>query len=116
MAAVLVLGADGEDGRVLCPCRLATGGYCPTCGMTRAVGHLVRGDVPGSLAAHPYVVFAVAQLAVIAVLWWAWRGRPDHRHDAWIRWRPALIGLNVLLLVGLWAVRLALGVIPAPFA
>lgn len=100
---------------MLCPFRLTTGGYCPACGMTRAVGHLVRGEVSASVAAHPYVVLAVVQLVAAVVLWAAWRHRPDRRRAAWDRWGRLAVGLNLALLMGVWAVRLALGLIPAPF-
>ena len=43
--------ADGSW--ILCAFRRATRVPCPSCGMTRAVGWLLRGDVPASLRYHP---------------------------------------------------------------
>lgn len=108
------VGASGDHGPVLCPFRLCTGGYCPGCGLTRAAGRLVRGDVVGSWHLHPFLLLAVVQgalvLAARAVLGAAsprWAGLARHREN--------LLVANLVLLTALWALRLALGDIPAPF-
>jgi len=44
------------------PCifHLATGLPCPTCGVTRALRHIVHGDLPGALHFNPLAVGAMA--------------------------------------------------------
>lgn len=67
-----------------CPLFAATGLWCPSCGLTRATHHLLRGDVLEALRYHLFVVIA---LAAIIMAWATWlqaaRGRP-------LRW-PAVI-------------------------
>ena len=53
----------------LCPLRRTTGVPCPLCGMTTGADALLRGDVPGALAANPLVpVLAVLVVAAWLVL------------------------------------------------
>ena len=114
-AAFVVAGltASSDEGTVLCPYRRCTGGYCPGCGLTRSTGQLLRGDVAGSWSQHPFLVLAVAQLAVIAGLWSL--GRTSIR--AWLsRYATQLVVANAALLGAIWIVRLATGAIPAPFS
>ncbi len=49
-----------------CPMKMATGLDCPGCGMTRAAGLLVHGEIAASLKMHPFVLFyAIAWLIVV---------------------------------------------------
>ncbi|MCP3912174.1 MAG: DUF2752 domain-containing protein [Actinomycetia bacterium] len=108
--AVVLINLD-EDGPVLCPSRALTGGYCPGCGMTRATGRVLRGDWSAAWRQHPLVFVVLAQLAVGALAvahGGGWRDRL-HRYLS-----PLLIG-NVAVFVGVWALRLAQGEIPAPW-
>ena len=113
--------ASGGHGPVLCPFRLATGGYCPACGMTRAVGRLARGDLAGSWQMHPFLLLIVGQ-AVVAGAAWAVLELQRRRSDA-PNPMPALLRrrantlqlLNGGLLLALWVTRLATHAIPAPF-
>jgi hypothetical protein len=114
--------ALGEHGPVLCPFRLATGGYCPACGMTRAVGLLARGDLVGSWRMHPFLLLIVGQVAMAGVAWAVLELR-RRRSGApnpvlMLLRRRADTGqlVNGGLLVALWAIRLATHAIPAPFA
>lgn len=91
----------------LCPFHVLTGFPCPTCGMTRAAGALLRGDLPGAVVWNPlgtlllcgailYVVYAavVVSLRLRRV---GWSGRCGGG-----RWRLAallLLGLNWLYLL-----------------
>ena len=103
---------SSDDGLVLCPFRRCTGGYCPGCGMTRSAGELARGDVAGSWVRHPFLLIALAQVAVAAV---AWAARPS-AFRALVRRHSALILLvNTAVLTGIWIVPLIDGSIPAPF-
>lgn len=56
VAAVTVLGAGHLLGYVLWPCVFAsvTGLPCPGCGMTRAVGALVRAEWSEAMRFHPF--------------------------------------------------------------
>jgi len=106
------LVSSGDDGTVLCPLRRCSGGYCPGCGMTRAAGELVRGNLSGAWNHHPVVFFLVAQyLAVVAI----WSAGPAKAKE-WVRRRntPLLLA-NTIVLVAVWAIRLGTGSIPIPF-
>lgn len=97
-AAALAL--DTLDGPILCPFRRCTGGYCPLCGVTRSVAAVLRADLPAAFRLYPALPILV--LMVPLVLW------PD-RFASTRRW---VLGTAAVVLV--WAVRLALGDIPAP--
>jgi len=110
VAALTEVGA--EDGQVLCPYRLATGGWCPGCGCTRALGALVRGDVAASFAYNPWMMLVLAQASLLtgwvlaapeaAKAWWSHRNKP-------------VLAANLAIGLAIWAVRLTSGVIPLPF-
>jgi hypothetical protein len=102
-----------EDGPVLCPFRRCSGGYCPGCGMTRAWGRLLRGDLAGSWARHPYLILALAQVAVLGGTWRLASGPVRLRME---RLLVPLAAANLALLIGIWVVRLVQGAIPPPFA
>ena len=91
-AAVLAIAAA-----VPCAFHAIFGIRCPFCGMTRATLALARGDLAGSLAAHP--------LAPLVLLGFAWA--------FWLLWsdrRPAVPAWAILGAVGIvWAVNLLLG-------
>lgn len=125
LTAVSLLGAGlvtgGDNGPVLCPFRHVTGGYCPACGMTRALARLLRGDVVGSWHQHPFLLLALAQVALAAVAWTVAERRrrgpaPNLVLTLAARRSDSLLAANGALLVALWIVRLATHVIPAPFA
>lgn len=60
---------------MLCPFRRLTGLPCPGCGMTRAAGHLLRGEFREALRDHPLVPLIMA-IAIGGVL----------KHTAARRW------------------------------
>ncbi len=71
-----------------CPVQATTGWSCPGCGLTRAAGQLVRGDLAAAFGAHQlWPLVAV----LIAGGWWAMvqssRRRPVPA--LWRSWRPA---------------------------
>lgn len=123
-AAALGAGllASGGHGPVLCPFRLATGGYCPACGMTRAVGRLARGDLAGSWRLHPFLLLILGQVALAGLAWAVLelrrrRSGVPNRVPVLLRRRAGALQLvNGGLLLALWAIRLATHAIPAPFA
>lgn len=105
----VALIASDDEGVVLCPFRRCTDGYCPLCGATRAAGKLVRGDVLGAWHRHPVLVLWVLQAVVLGAVM-AWRRATS---------RPALalrgfITANLVLMLGVWMVRLGLHDIPRP--
>ncbi|MEM8925412.1 MAG: DUF2752 domain-containing protein [Actinomycetota bacterium] len=106
------LTASSDDGIVLCPIRRCTGGYCPGCGLTRSAGKLIRGDLVGSWHHHPFLVLAVAQALVLGALWASGSRLWDTVAERWV----SLLRANVVLLGGLYLLRLLLGDIPVPFA
>ena len=109
-AALTELSAD--EGTVLCPFRLLTGGWCPGCGCTRALKALVRGNISDSLAMNPWtaVLFVQAFVVSIGML------LVPTRTVTWLKRHQLIIGsLNVLVALAFWAYRLSTGVIPLPF-
>ena len=114
VAAVLLADAGGtDDGPGVCVFRRCTGGYCPGCGLTRSARHLTRGQVGAAWHDHPFLVLAAAQAAVAAVVYGLAR-----RIGARIGWNRVLVVVgivNLLLITGIWIVRLVNGSIPRFF-
>lgn len=108
--AVAALSPVGDsEGQVLCPYRLATGGWCPGCGCTRALSAVVRGDVGASLTLNPWTLMILAQ-AVVIVGWFA--AAPERARAWWTRHDTAVLKANLAIGVMIWVVRLATGTIP----
>lgn len=88
----------------VCWLRRVTGHDCPTCGMTRAAAHLVRGQWLAAGARHPLAL----PLAAECVLLWLAAPVAIAR-----RWRPsgratrAWLYAHVAAFLLLWAARLA---------
>ncbi len=105
LAVGAVVAGSLSDG--LCLFRACTGLACPGCGMTRAAGRLVGGDVAGSLVMHPLLL----PLLAVAGIWgveWAVRRRTGGRPVV----GPRLgIALAVAIPV-VWLLRLGLGLLP----
>lgn len=82
LAAVLVCARLADPSRPLpfevCGFKHLTGLPCPTCGLTRALCHAVRGDWTESVAYHP--AGPLLALAILAWMLWsateAYRGQP----------------------------------------
>ncbi len=112
--AALVVSADGEEGIVVCPFRRCTGGYCPGCGGTRAVRHLLGGNLRAAWTDHPWVVLALVQAAAVAAVVGLGRRQPggpvrlDRARGIGMR----LVMPNVVILVAVWMLRLMDGSIP----
>jgi hypothetical protein len=83
---------------------------CATCGLTRAMESLARGDVGASLAFHPLALLLAIEVGLAWLGWGAGlrRGRPwiTGRIAARAAWLTAAAGLAV------WLVRLATGTVP----
>lgn len=109
--AALAVGSSAVDELpVLCLFRRCTGGYCPGCGGSRAAVALLRGDVAGSWAHHPWVLLLVLQAVAFtgAIMAGKVHFTPRVRHRL-------LIG-NLGLGLAIWTIRLAFELIPIPFA
>ena len=109
-AALLSLGPVSNDGPTVCPFALVTGTACPGCGMTRAAGYLIRGDLSLALAYHPLVIL----ISIQALAGWAWLilRRSDRVKPVSSRITNAvLIGTGLSLLV-VWLLRMWAGSLP----
>lgn len=84
-----------------CLLRRTTGVPCPTCGSTRSVLALLRGDVAGSLQASPLLWIAGTLLIVIAARRFL-GGPSDPRPGTGIQPRHLLLGLALLLANWVW--------------
>ena len=56
LAAILLYMFVLVKTEIYCPIRYATGIPCPGCGMSRALGCLLRLDIPGSLRCNPALI------------------------------------------------------------
>lgn len=56
LAAVLLYMTIMVRLKIYCPIRHVTGIPCPGCGMSRALGCLLRLDIPGSLRCNPALI------------------------------------------------------------
>lgn len=66
--ALLMAFAPSDDGPTVCPFALCTGMACPGCGMTRAAGHLIRGNLSEAMGYHPLIPL----IAIQVLAGWAW--------------------------------------------
>ncbi len=110
--ALAALSPVGDnEGQVLCPYRLATGGWCPGCGCTRALSAVVRGDVTTSLALNPWTLLLLAQ-AVVLSGWFL--GAPQAARRWWAHNDTRVLQVNLTIGLVIWIARLATGEIPLP--
>ena len=111
-AAALVSVSVEGDGLVLCPFRIITGGaYCAGCGVTRAVGHLMLGDLAQSWAMHPMALILGVQLLIFGAFYLYALHSGLTAVIRKINWNR-LVMANGVLLVLIWCVRAANGSIP----
>lgn len=106
LAGALVLAAwnpgDAQEGTV-CLFRRVTHYPCATCGLTRSVAHLLRGDVAGAFARHPLGPPLALEIAVLWLLWPIAIARGVRVPGVWReRW---LLG-HAGAFLALWVVRL----------
>ncbi len=88
----------------MCVFRRLTHHDCATCGLTRALAHLARGDWHGAAARHPLALPLAGEIVL------AWLAAPIAFARGW-RWRDAwtmrVMWAHVAAFVGVWLVRLA---------
>lgn len=110
-AALLAATVQPTDGGfTICGLANCTGVACPGCGMTRAAGHLMRGNIAEALRYHPLVLVAVAELLTAWTIWAAHRA-------GWIRWRrrrwvDVALAATAVLFIVVWIARLITGTTP----
>ena len=110
LAALSPVGAD--EGQVLCPYRLATGGWCPGCGCTRALSAAMRADIGASIALNPLTLLILAQATLISGWFLA---TPTSARSWWQRNDTRVLQVNLVLAALLWIMRMSTGAIPLPF-
>jgi uncharacterized protein DUF2752 len=94
----------------ICVFKALTGWPCPTCGATRALGLLFRGDVPGAFRMSPLATLGAAGLLLwgLADLALLPRGRA-FALELSPRLGPPARAAAVLILLGNWAYLIATG-------
>jgi hypothetical protein len=108
--AFLSVAPISDDGPTVCPFALVTGTACPGCGLTRAAGYLIRGDLSLALAYHPLVIL----ISIQALAGWVWLilRKSDQVKPVSTRLTNAvLVGTGVSLLV-VWLLRMWAGSLP----
>lgn len=111
--ATLFLDPDHPVGFEVCAFRRLTGLPCMTCGLTRSLCHVLRGDWARSLDYHP-----AGPLLMVALLGWAlWVGAEAAmgarwREDLRLRLRNHFLTWGMAVSVVSWIVRLASGTAP----
>ena len=94
-------------GFTFCPFAALTGTACPGCGLTRSVARLARGDLTGSVVMHPFGVLLAIQAAVFIAM-----SAAGFRFTRSIRTIPIVLGVNLVGLLAIWAIRLSTGSLP----
>lgn len=96
--------SNPETKTVLPPCGfyLATGYYCPGCGMTRALHSVLQGDIVRAIKFNAVLVLALPVLIYFYILWmnWAFTGRrmPTFTISRKVSW--TLVAIILTFVVG----------------
>lgn len=103
-------GTHRQLGLPPCSAIVLFGCRCPSCGMTTAFSHTVRGQIVGAIRANSagaalalFDVLVAPWLVVSAVWGWWWPCRPNPNVLAWIT--SGILGLMMID----WGLRLWLG-------
>ena len=111
LGAVLIRAWDPtEGGWSVCVLRSALGQPCPGCGLTRAAGHLARGQLGAAFLLHPLAFPLAIEAAFAWVAWGVLGGARFHRFVAEHAGVLALV--NAVPLLALWLGRAATGTLP----
>ena len=110
-AIVLATVNPSDSSPTICGFARCTGVACPGCGMTRAAGQLVRGNLIEALRYHPLILLVATELLAAWTIWTAHRaGWIQWRHRRWV---DIVIGATAGLLLVVWVIRLATGSTPS---
>jgi hypothetical protein len=103
-------GTHAQLGTGQCGILIVTGYPCPTCGMTTAFAHAVRGQWWRSFLAQPggFVMAVATMVLAVVSAWTLIRGRWPAVRLPWVTPFRLLMGFLVLLL-GSWAFKIVLG-------
>ena len=94
----------------VCALKNLIGTPCPTCGFTRAMALLVRGQWGASVTMHPWALLLAIQVVLAWAVWGLWiAGRLRDRPDRWV---PHIVALNLAFLALLWLARYLTGTLP----
>jgi hypothetical protein len=119
VAAMLAIAALGlriwtptdDQATTVCLFRRCTGTSCPGCGLTRGMAHVVRGDFAAAWHNHPLAILIAIEAVVAAALFW-FTSRGRIRFD-WMRLGTLWLAAHIPLLIGVWAIRIVTGTLPA---
>ncbi len=99
--------APTSNGQVTCLLRIHADQACPVCGMSRATGRLLHGDLLGAIAYHPFVLAIVVQMVGFASWRFRWGNRPmESHHQLRLVWS---VSANMVLLFIFWLIRIRTG-------
>lgn len=107
LAVALALYAwnPGDDpAGTLCLFRRLTHHECATCGLTRSLAHLVRGDLPGAFARHALGPPLALELLL---LWLAWPVAIARRVRVPENWSERWLLAHAAGFLAFWVARLA---------
>ena len=85
-----------------------TGLYCPTCGMTRAMYHVLHGNFAQGFSMNVLWPGILLFLGASAGLWFFWlvtNKNPLHRANLVLRKYPAISWFILIVLFGFWIFR-----------
>ncbi len=100
-------GTHRQLGLQACSMLQLTGYPCPTCGMTTAFSHVVRGNVAEALHAQPMGVLLAAGLVICAFVSAAAAATGYRRSVNWYRVSPKkAVIVIVLLFVAAWGYKI----------
>ena len=99
-----------DPAHAMCALRRIAHVGCATCGLTRALAALARGNPGASLALHPMAAALAIELAA-AWSWWGLALARDRR-ELDQRWIPWAIAANAAAFLLVWVARLLTGTIP----
>lgn len=106
LAAVLIYMAVMVKLRIFCPIRHFTGIPCPGCGMSRALGCLLRLDIRGSLRCNPALLPCMGAIMILINRETCLLERVS------LRVKDILIALGLGFTVAVYIVRMAFYEIP----
>lgn len=105
-------GTHRQLGTGPCGMLIVTGYPCPTCGMTTAFAHTVRGQWLRAAWVQPagFVMALGVAATAVGAGWIVVRGRLPHRWPAWVTPFRLYLALLVLLL-GSWGFKIVTGLL-----